>query len=183
MAALVTLGLFAFMASMIKQEPTLETPRKNEKITILAKIDPTVENPIEFQPIEKLPEPPPPVQNEWKTDGNPENGFKYTPPTEGIQGPGKIGPQTQFQGAVVQTAPFYPEGCRGRNASGSVLVQFDVTPEGNVINARIIESADRCFNRTVIRAVSGWKYAPSYQNGTPVARRGVVEAFRFELVE
>ena len=83
---------------------------------------------------------------------------------------------------VIRYAPTYPDACRSKGVEGAVLVQFDVTPEGNVVNARILEAPDRCFSR-ILRTVERWKYPPAYQNGRPVMRYGVVERFSFQLTE
>ena len=82
---------------------------------------------------------------------------------------------------VVKLPPAYPESCKARGASGVVIVEFDVTAEGNVVNPRIISSADGCFERTVLSTIQKWKYPPPQEDGRAVARRGVREAFRFEL--
>jgi protein TonB len=79
---------------------------------------------------------------------------------------------------VIRIPPPYPENCRSRGAEGVVIVEFDVTPEGNVVNARVVDSANRCFNRSVLKAVSGWKYPPAAGGGM---RYGLMERFNFRL--
>ncbi len=85
-------------------------------------------------------------------------------------------------GPLIRYAPPYPDNCRSRGVTGTVLVQFDVTPEGNVVNARVIDAPDRCFNR-IVSTVSKWKYPPAYENGRPAMRYGVVKKFNFQLTE
>lgn len=84
---------------------------------------------------------------------------------------------------IIRGAPPYPEACASKGIEGVVLVQFDVTAEGNVANIQVISSPNPCFNRAVIRAVSGWKYAPVIRDGRPMARYGVTERLVFELKE
>ncbi len=80
--------------------------------------------------------------------------------------------------------PEYPQSCRDRGVSGRVLLEFDVTPEGNVANARIIESSDDCFDAAALRMIAGWRYPSSTDDqGRPTWRRGVREIIRYELVE
>ena len=182
MAALITVGLFAFMANTIKQPIKTTAPPTTEFPDIVYKKKPP---PTEIKkPPTKVP--PEPEQKLLKFDpleGPGGERFEINPgPIELEKGPLKFGGGA-FQ-PTVRIAPQYPGNCQSRNAEGSVLVQFDVTPEGDVINVQIIESADSCFNRTVVRAVSRWKYTPGQgADGRAVARRGVVEKFVFELQE
>ena len=81
-------------------------------------------------------------------------------------------------------SPLYPKACVQKRAEGAVLVQFDITAEGNVVNASIIESPDRCFNSTVLKLVSGWRYsAMCNTEGKPVARYDQQTVIRFQLEE
>ncbi len=181
LAGLITIVLFAMMAGMIKIDRGISDSRDNPDIDIFPKIVETPErgNP----PIEKLQKlkNPPPVE---------------IPPTERSKAPGPIysakpgppkntGPEFgsgRMAGPIISYIPPYPDSCRSRGATGQVLVQFDVSPEGNVVNARVIEAPDRCFNR-IISTVSKWKYPPTYENGRPVMRYGVVERFDFRLMD
>lgn len=80
--------------------------------------------------------------------------------------------------------PVYPRACREKRAEGTVVVRFDITKEGKAVNISVVESADKCFNSTVIKMVSRRRY-PRMCNaqGKLVARRGEQETFRFELEE
>ena len=79
---------------------------------------------------------------------------------------------------IIRIPPPYPENCRSRGVEGVVIVEFDVSPEGNVVNPRVVQSAHGCFNRTVLKTVSGWKYPPAGNGGM---RYGVIEHFNFQL--
>jgi TonB family protein len=80
-------------------------------------------------------------------------------------------------------SPDYPAACMEKGAEGEVVVAFDVTPSGAVRRARIVSSPDRCFDRGVLRTVSGWTYPPAYRNGRAFSRRGVTERFVFRLAD
>jgi protein TonB len=84
---------------------------------------------------------------------------------------------------VFKPAPQYPENCRSRGAQGVVIVEFDVTPEGAVVNPRIVSSADSCLDRTVLRTIASYRYPPTVEDGRPVMRRGVQEVFNFQLTD
>ena len=107
-----------------------------------------------------------------------KRGFEL-PPTGG-KPPGEK-QKTAFNGTDIKFAPPYPENCRSRAAAGTVTVQFDISPEGRPVYIRIIETADRCFNRTVINTVPSGNTPPPQGAAvlSPVMR--VVEIIRFEL--
>lgn len=181
-AALVTAGLFAMMAGLIAQDngelpPLVQSP----DIQILAEDPPEGVKPNSEKP-RKINEEMPETIIPPTLPGEKPKGIPIRPNPEPVEIEPPAGPGG-MSGPVIRTSPVYPEACRGRSAQGVVLVQFDVTPEGNVVNIRIIESANACFNRTVRNTVSKWKYAPAYQNGRPVMRYGVVEQIRFELTD
>ena len=177
-AVLVTVGLFIAMAALIRdrQEPVTD-PVPSLKIRITA--EPRVEG--EPRPIpgtKTLPEdiPETPLEfpkSERVPQGVPTVPTKTAPPTT-PPGPQKI------TGAIIKIPPPYPENCRSRGVEGIVVVEFDVTPEGNVSNPRVTSSPHSCFDRAVIKAVSGWKYPPASGGGM---RYGLVETFNFQLEE
>ena len=181
LAGLVTLALFAMMAGLIKIDRGVGEPRDTPKLEILPKIvetDPRVDRTPPGR--QKIIDPPP-------VDIPPADRVKVPGPIVSVE-PGppdiidpKISRATTV-GPLIRYPPPYPDNCRSRGAIGIVLVQFDVTPEGNVINAQVIDAPDRCFNR-IVSTVSKWKYPPAYENGRPVMRYGIVERFDFQLTE
>lgn len=174
-AGAVTIGLFLVMAQIIREEATLQPPKETPVFKITAEPRPEG-NPEIKPPTTTIPENIPPTILEF-------------PP---VSGPGPVtvpppGPATiertppdggRFAGAIIKIPPPYPENCRSRGVEGIVVVEFDVTPEGNVSNPRVTSSPNACFNRSVIKAVSGWKYPPASGGGM---RYGLVETFNFQL--
>ena len=64
----------------------------------------------------------------------------------------------------------YPEGAP-RLKSGdsvSVSVAFVVNENGEVTDARVVESGGKILDEAVVAAVRGWKYAPAVKKGTKV---------------
>lgn len=93
-----------------------------------------------------------------------------------------VAPTIQSRGVIDYFAPAYPRSCLAKGVSGAVIVEFDVTPEGSVTNARIISSPDKCFNAEVLRAISKFRYPPATDEaGRAVWRRGVRETITFDL--
>jgi TonB family protein len=52
--------------------------------------------------------------------------------------------------------------CSADASEGYVLVEFDITAEGNTQNVRVIEYCpSEIFNKAAIKAVQTWEYPPS----------------------
>ena len=51
------------------------------------------------------------------------------------------------------------------------VVDFDITEEGKVENARIVEDVNLDLSRTVINKVMALKFKPALQNGRPIRVR------------
>ena len=178
-AAIVTTGLFVFMAALIAQERG------------------PLPNPIEYAKIKILADPPPPPTKikprpPQRTDPPPPADIPTADPQRKPDPIGRVptGVDPDFEpdrgggnayAPTIRIAPPYPENCRSKNAQGVVTVQFNVAPDGRVIDPQIISSDHSCFNRTVIRTILKWKYPPARQGGRAVMRYGVVEVFRFTL--
>ncbi|MEO0398617.1 MAG: TonB family protein [Pseudomonadota bacterium] len=179
-AALVTLALFLFMQSMIDQEPELSQPRVIPEIVITAK--PPEPIGITPEPVD-IPEPPAPPVIDEKMTVDPPTGVTspgpgpVEPPPDGLTIIGSPGGGN----AIVTIAPQFPERCKSRSANAAVIVEFDVSETGEVVNPRIIASDDSCFDREVLRTILRWKFAPEVENGKPVAQRGLRRVFRFQL--
>src|SRR5262249_49928536 len=84
-------------------------------------------------------------------------------------GPKQPQPPTHAPPAGASTIA-YPEGAaRLRSgASVSVSVTFVVTENGEVMDARVVESGGKILDETVLSAVRKWKYAPATKRGTKV---------------
>ena len=184
-AALATALLFLVMTYLIDQEfapqakttPVIDeiivTPKKKkrrdpEKPPRVDEIE--TPEPIELEPFEK-------------SDLPGDNSSFRTPPGPD-RGPDPDGPgDLIIAGPSIPIPPPYPERCVQRGAEGVVIVEFDVTARGEVVNARIVSSPDGCFDRPVLRAVEKWRYAPQVIDGELAARQNVREQFRFQLNE
>ena len=181
LAGLITIALFAMMAGLIKIEREPGEPRNNPEIEIFPRIVETPQGPVPSPTLDPFLETPPPVEIPPSERSKvPDPVFTPRPRTP-VKGDPDFGHKGNT-GPIIRYNPPYPDSCRSRGATGIVLVQFDVSPEGNVINARVIDAPDRCFNR-IISTVSKWKYPPAYENGRPVTRYGVVERFSFQLTD
>jgi len=69
-------------------------------------------------------------------------------------------------------APEYPRGAERRELEGYVVVRYNVTPEGAVDAPEIVEaSPEGVFDRSVLRALQGWRYAAAPEPTAGVERR------------
>ncbi len=179
-AALVTAGLFFMMAELIKEKDVdLPSARETPDLRVTAEEPdkrPTITKPPRPVPADQQPETI--IDNSQKSE-RPGTGDFFPDPTAVNVDPGDG--TMPITAPAVRITPAYPERCRSKGAHGVVTVQFDVTPEGNVTNPRIIESPDRCFDRPIRNAVSKWKYPPA--SSRLGMRYGMVETFSFQLVD
>ena len=83
--------------------------------------------------------------------------------------------------SLVRVAPIYPARAISNGTEGYVVLQFDVTADGRVINIVIIESTDRVFDRAAIHAAERFKFKPRVVDGVAYASYGLQNMFTFTL--
>jgi protein TonB len=60
---------------------------------------------------------------------------------------------------VTRAKPEYPRRALRRGVEGSVLLEFSVDADGNVVSPRVLEARPRgVFDAAALEAVSKWKY-------------------------
>jgi len=74
-----------------------------------------------------------------------------------------------------QVAPAYPRGAQAKGMQGWVEVEFTVTEEGDVRDAKARYSSASIFEGTAISAINRWRFAPVVEDGRPVPVRGMVK--------
>ncbi|MFQ5563165.1 MAG: energy transducer TonB [Parvularculaceae bacterium] len=186
-AAFVTVVLFLFMSVMIKQPTRLEEERAGVNIEVTAQLQDTdLSNANkEFKrPTLDTPPPPPPAVND-PTNRPALDGVRAQIPNLDVNlniGSG-FNPDRDAQ-PLVRIPPQYPERCQSRaEARESVVLEFDVTPEGQTTNIKVIDTTNSCFNRAASRSVERWKYQPKMVDNEAQWRRSVVTQITFELAE
>jgi TonB family protein len=84
---------------------------------------------------------------------------------------------------VHMVRPEYPQSALMNGAEGWVNVRLSITPAGNVIEPRVVESSNgSMFNRAALSAVSKWKYEP-FDSADPTATRPVTVRVEFRMKE
>jgi len=93
-----------------------------------------------------------------------------------------VGGMDQDVMPLVRINPDYPPRAQSRGIQGWVLVQFTITPQGTVKDAKAIDGEPKgMFDDAAVNAVSKWKYNPKVEEGSPVERRGVQVKLTFKL--
>ncbi len=71
--------------------------------------------------------------------------------------------------AMVKTPPVYPYTAKRLNLSGKVKVKFLVRANGHVSEVQILSAEpEKIFNKSVIQAVSSWRFKPGKIGGQAV---------------
>ena len=136
----------------------------------------------------RVPEKPVPSNSWTESEKAAQEPPKQTPPTPSVEidiplyagkkpgaGVGRMGHPHNMA---------YPQGCIEKSVEGVVTVQYDVTPEGHLRNAKIINSPDECFHDAIMSHISRWRYQPPKDDdGNPTWRRGEIITFTFMLNE
>jgi protein TonB len=84
--------------------------------------------------------------------------------------------------AIAQPVPEYSTYLRHAEIQGNVVVSFEVSPKGDVVNPAVIRSTDRLFDEPTLRAIAKWKYVPAMKAGLPVSSR-VNELVTFSITD
>lgn len=83
---------------------------------------------------------------------------------------------SQEQEPLYRVNPKYPLIKAQRGQSGSVVMEFEVTPSGFVDKITVIESkGGGAFETEAKRAVEQWRYAPKFENGQAIAATSRVQ--------
>ena len=83
--------------------------------------------------------------------------------------------------ALVRVQPTYPARALSQGLEGYVVVQFDVSTDGHVINVTVVDSSHKVFDGAAVKAARKFRFKPRIVNGTPLETLGIQNLFRFEL--
>ncbi len=76
----------------------------------------------------------------------------------------------------------YPKDAIKRHVEGFVRVEYDVTVDGTVVNAHVVESSPSgVFDAAALTAVRGWQFRPAVRKGKIVAMQNLVSRVNFKL--
>jgi len=78
----------------------------------------------------------------------------------------------------------FPSEAAERQVEGYVVVAYDVTADGTVSNARVVESnPPGVFDEAALDAVRSWRFNAAVAHGTFVATQGMTSRVEFKLDE
>lgn len=187
-AALVVVVLFLVMYGLIKVDE-LPPVEDSEQVNIqigrqIRDTDLTNQRRLERPKLDQPPPPPPAINNQsfkptvsgvpavaptLQADVNVTSGFN---PDRDAQPIVRIPPaEADFQRCITSDEA----------RREAVTLEFDVTPDGQVTNVKVIDSTDSCYERSATRAAQRWKYNPKIVDGEPQPRYGVRTTIRFEV--
>ena len=183
---IVTSGLLYLMHYLIDtSEGAVDVPPRIPLGTFGRTIDDT-EVIVKEPPIERIDEPvvPPPIQ----AAGDPGEkftgiGVKPVAPTPGT----KFLTPTGFQltdGAlinIIAVRPTYPMAASSRGLEGHVVVRFDVTAMGTVVNAVVVDTSSRIFNKSALDAIKKFRFKPKIIDGVAQESFGLQRLFTYEM--
>ena len=95
---------------------------------------------------------------------------------------GCLGSHNRPMQLINGAGPIYPSAAKQDGVEGLVMVRYDVTKEGNVINAVVAESEPAgIFDEAALDAVRSWHFNPRIVEGEPQLVEGIVSPIRFRL--
>ena len=83
---------------------------------------------------------------------------------------------------IVKVAPVYPRRAQSRGIEGYVIVEFTVTKNGSVRNAKVVEAKpESIFDRAAMDAALKFKYKPRVVDGVAMEVAGVQNKISFQI--
>ncbi|WOI53625.1 energy transducer TonB [Parvularcula sp. LCG005] len=179
-AAIVVVALFLFMYGLIKNDMVeIEDSGPPPNIKIGRQLqDSEVTNQKRFdKPVLDQPPPPPPAINQATFKPNVDGVRAAVPTFEANVDIGTAFNPDRDAQPIVRIPPSEADFQRCIRSDVQkierVSLQFDVTPQGQVTNVQVIDSTDRCYERSAIRSAEKWKYNPKIVEGQAQPRFGV----------
>ena len=78
----------------------------------------------------------------------------------------------------------YPPAAKAEGIEGHVVVRYDVTAQGMVINAEVVEAEpEGVFENAALASIVQWRFRAATVGGESVDTPGVVSTLRFRLGE
>ena len=82
---------------------------------------------------------------------------------------------------IIAVRPSYPMSASSRGLEGQVVVRFDVTAMGTVVNAVVVDSSSSRFDRSALDAIKKFRFKPKVIDGVPQESFGLQRLFKFEM--
>ncbi len=188
-AALITFSLQMVMVTLITfadrnldKEPALRLPDIAMPATEIETLR-AVERP-QKPVLDETPPPEVPQQAFDNIDGGAEVGLIASGPLASALdlsiGAGVSASDGEYL-PIVKVAPQYPRQALKRRLEGEVVVEYTVTRQGSVANARVLFSTDPVFNQAAVDSAMRYKYKPRVVGGQAIEVAGVRTRIKFRL--
>ncbi len=83
---------------------------------------------------------------------------------------------------IVKVAPIYPRRAQSRGLEGYVIVEFTVSKNGSVKDAKVVEAKpEGIFERAALDAAAKFKYKPRVVDGVAMEVAGVQNKISFQI--
>lgn len=191
LSAIVTLGLFYVMQSLIKSGGSAFTDPPTGSVLdfVRVKKDETSQKKDRKPKKPPKPEQPPPAMKQPQLDAS-------TPNTQGqsMDFGADISADLTLDGGlalesgdgeylpIVKVAPIYPRRALSRGIEGYVIVEFTVSKQGSVKDPLVIKSEPaELFDQAAIDAALKFKYKPRVVNGEAAEVAGVQNRITFQI--
>lgn len=80
----------------------------------------------------------------------------------------RLADNLEYYKLIKQVAPEFPRRAQRAGSEGYVVVEYNINPEGKVVDAVVIESSPaEIFDKAAIAAVSKWRYRAEFEDAEP----------------
>lgn len=195
LAVATTIALIFTMHLLI--QANLGTPEEEESIKVADVVMPEtrIETQYDTSKPEKPDEPetPPPEMPEPEFDDpNLDSTLNMSAPRASAQldvgGIGGFASEGDYL-PIVKVAPQYPRRALQRGIEGYAIVEYTVTKNGSVRDARVVEAYTNdgnpttIFNSAAVKSALKYKYKPRVVDGEPIEVPGVKTKISFNLAK
>ncbi|XPF95930.1 energy transducer TonB [Colwellia sp. RE-S-Sl-9] len=132
--------------------------------------------------------PPPPMEQPQMQQANPNADAVSTSFAANVQADTALGGGLSLDTGdgdylpIVKVAPIYPRRAQSRGIEGYVIVEFVVTKNGSVRDAKVVESnPESIFDQAAMDAALKFKYKPRVVDGVAMEVAGVQNKISFQI--
>jgi protein TonB len=192
LGAVVTFGLFAFMAFLVSSG---DRNKEEQLENIIVEVNTTPPKSAAQQRQRVPPPPPPPPKAPPKQQApepeasNDTGGLQFNLPgvemagaSAGLSAPGAGLGRDGDASPIVRIEPKYPIQAARDGKEGYVILSFTINEVGGVEDVKVIEAQPkRVFDKEARRALRKWKYKPKVVDGKAQRRPGLTVQLDFTM--
>jgi protein TonB len=192
LGAVVTFGLFAFMAFLVSSG---DRNKEEQLENIIVEVNTTPPKSAAQQRQRVPPPPPPPPKAPPKQQApepeasNDTGGLQFNLPgveiagaSAGLSAPGAGLGRDGDATPIVRIEPKYPIQAARDGKEGYVILSFTINEVGGVEDVKVIEAQPkRVFDKEARRALRKWKYKPKVVDGKAQRRPGLSVQLDFTM--